>query len=289
MSKQGCQNLVKLPDRWASATRVSVSRSWNCSCIIETRLVGPNNYRMLPLQDADLTGAKLINAEIEEVDLSATKSLHNVYFCGARFAKAYMLSLQIKNGTGEERDKDYYRAKEAYLALKNNFLSLGRYDDASWAYFKERQMERKANNPLRARRFYSEAEAPNTSNSVCKSFAYLLVFYAKHTLRWILDWMAELTCGYGEKPLRTVTFAVLIIFFFPFLYHLSGGLTSITNRGLHWIDYLQFSLSSFTTMTHPDVIPTNHATKILTNVEALIGISVLALLMFSLGKRISRS
>ena len=38
----------------------------------------------------------------------------------------------------------YHSAKEAYLLLKNNFNQIGRYEDASWAYVKEQQMEKMA-------------------------------------------------------------------------------------------------------------------------------------------------
>ena len=44
----------------------------------------------------------------------------------------------------QELKKDFPKAKETYLLLTNNFHSLGRYDDESWAFKKEKDMERKS-------------------------------------------------------------------------------------------------------------------------------------------------
>jgi len=110
------------------------------------------------LDGADLSGANLANADLRDVDLTQVKSLDGIYLSGANLGNTAIRREQLARGIGEERDKDYYGAKEAYLALKNNFFSLGRYDDASWALIKERQMEKKSNNPFRAKRFYGQFE-----------------------------------------------------------------------------------------------------------------------------------
>ena len=44
----------------------------------------------------------------------------------------------------QEQEKDFSEAKEIYLLLKNDFHTLGRYDEESWAFRKEKGMERKS-------------------------------------------------------------------------------------------------------------------------------------------------
>jgi hypothetical protein len=82
--------------------------------------------------------------------------------------------------------------------------------------------------------------------------------------------------------------AIVILLLFPFLYRLSEGIGSITVHPVSWIDYFHYSLAAFSTIGFPDLVPVNHVAKLLTNVEALLGISALALLMFALGNRISQ-
>jgi len=238
------------------------------------------------VEGADLGRANLTSTVIQGVDLSVAKSLEGIYLCGVNLDGTMIAREQLRTGIGEEQDKHYYRAKEAYPALKNNFLSLGRYDDASWAFIRERQMARKAQHPMRARRFYGGIELPETTRPLSAS---VWSFYVRHTVGWLIAWMAELSCGYGEKPLRTILWAVAVILTFPFFYQWSDGLSITTGCSPQWIDYLHHSLAAFSTMSLPDIAPVGDWAKLLTSIEAILGISVLALLMFALGNRIGRS
>ena len=49
---------------------------------------------------------------------------------------------QIENHILQEKEEEFSKASEIYLLLKNNFHSIGRYDDESWAYKKEKDMDR---------------------------------------------------------------------------------------------------------------------------------------------------
>ncbi len=264
------------------------------SCLVKANLRGADlsgaDLSEVDLQDADLTGAKLINADVSDVDLSAVRSLEGVFLRGAKLNYTYIRRQQLWGGVGEERERDYYGAKEAYLSLKNNFLSLGRYDDASWAHFKERQMERRSHNPIRARRFYASTEL--VSQQIPGKGQQMLMpsfFLIRHLTKWLLDSLSEITCGYGERPLRVVFCALMIIVVFPLFFLWTQGLEASNGRPLDPIDYLQFSLASFATMNLPDIVPRSNCAKLLTSVEALLGISTLALLIYSLGNRIGRT
>jgi len=65
-------------------------------------------------------------------------------FAGARFRNTEIRREDIEGHIKQERRKDFSEAKEIYLLLKNNFHSLGRYDDESWAFTKEKEMERRS-------------------------------------------------------------------------------------------------------------------------------------------------
>ncbi|HYP20789.1 MAG TPA: pentapeptide repeat-containing protein, partial [Chloroflexia bacterium] len=264
------------------------------SCLTKANLRGADfsgaDLSESDLQDADLTNTILVNADISDVDLSAVQSLDGVFLRGAKLHNTYIRRQQLWGGVGEERARDYYGAKEAYLSLKNNFLSLGRYDDASWAYFKERQMERRSHNPVRARRFYESTELVSRQIPGKKiHWLTLSFFFVRHAIKWLLDSFSEITCGYGERPLRVIFCALVVIGTFPLFFLWSQGLEVHTGRPRAYLDYLQFSLASFATMNLPDIVPKSDCAKLLTSIEAILGISTLALLMYSLGNRIGRT
>ncbi len=176
------------------------------------------------------------------------------------------------------------RAKDAYRGLKTSFSNNGMYQDASWAYFRERIIERRMHgfsqvmlyfgDSIKGKRFYP--------------LRYLWL-HIKYAFIWLAFLLEELTCGYGEKPMRTLGFAAVVILGFAPLYWVSNGIADKLGKPLHWSDFLIYSMSTFATVTLPRFDVVNKAAELLTSLEALFGIAVLALLMFALGNRISRS
>jgi uncharacterized protein YjbI with pentapeptide repeats len=248
---------------------------------------------------ANLDGAILWDANLENAEL-AEAVLTNVNLFGARLSNIYMTKEQL-GGKIIQDDVDYRdptsthpmppslgRCKQAqiiYRELKNNFYGMGLYEDGSWAYVRERRSRRATYNPRWARQYYG-AELPGETSLLSWRLWW---FYLKYTWKWLLDWAAELSCGYGEKPLRTLVWALAVILIFPLFYWLSGGIVSVGGTPLTWLDYLNYSFGAFTTIGFARFVTANWIAETLTSLEALLGISVLALLMFALGNRISRS
>jgi len=239
---------------------------------------------------AHLEGAVLIGAHLEKVDLYDVATLTGAYFEGAFLEQTRLKKEHLGEQIGEEADKNHYGAKEAYLLLKNNFNQIGRYDDASWAYIKERQMEKKTHWPLSyALECYGESELPKEYGTWSRRVD-LLRLYLRHLRLFVTDWITELLCLYGESPLRVVAWAAALAFLiFPLLYALFGGVVTADGSPVTWGEYLRLSLASFATIELAGVQAQGIAAQFLRTLEALTGISLLALLMFTVGNRISRS
>lgn len=183
----------------------------------------------------------------------------------------------------ELETRRFAEAREVYQSLKARWMEEGRYGDASWAFFKERQMAKQTYHPLRTHHYHEHHE-----RRLIFSLSWWK-FYVTYSIRWIFAWLAELSCGYGERPLRTVFWAVVSIVSFGFLYAMSEGIVRTGSNSIRWIDYFLYSLASFSTINVADLIAANDIAKVLTSLEALVGIAFLALLMFTLGNRISKS
>jgi len=85
-------------------------------------------------------------ANLENVSLTPLKLRRSAYidFTGATLRNTQMKREDIEDHIVDEREKHFCKARETYLLLKNNFRSLGRYADESWAFTKEKEMERKS-------------------------------------------------------------------------------------------------------------------------------------------------
>jgi uncharacterized protein YjbI with pentapeptide repeats len=253
---------------------------------------GASLYRV-QFEDSNMVGANLANALLESGDLSEVRL--NRRSIGSHILQEkpdrYSDYLRWDDPELTEDEWDMYfvhrleRAREIYAELRSSFLKHGFYDDASWAHFKERSLERQMHQSCQAKLYYGD-ELPE--NATLLSWRWWW-FYLKHTARWVLLWGAELSCGYGEKPLRSIGWALAVVLIFPVFYWLSGGIVSTNSRPLSALDYLNYSLGSFTTIGFARFNTANWIAETLTSLEALLGISVLALLMFALGNRISRS
>ncbi len=116
-----------------------------------------------------------------------------------------------------------------------------------------------------------------------------LWFYLRHFGKWLLLWASELSCGYGERPARTAFLVVVIVPLFAVLFRLSEGVAASNGAAMTGLDYVNYSFGAFATVGFARFITVNALAEALTSIEALFGIATLALLMFALGNRISRS
>ena len=278
---------------WRGDFRGAVLRG----CILRGVDAGHADFEGADLTKADLADAELTRANIREVNLDGVvlrgancqglnflqvRSLRAVYFALCRLNGALITRECVASGIGEERDKDWQRAKEAYLVLKNNFNSIGRYDDASWAYVKEQQMEKMAN--------YRE----------WRSHGWRLWRARASFGRWLWKWTCQLLAGYGESPhMPLIWAAVLSILVFPLLYWATGALpghdpafTSAAPSDIDWAgwgDSIIFSLTSFGTLAFNRLQPDGALANILAAFEGFAGVLTFALFVFTLGNRMRRS
>jgi len=182
----------------------------------------------------DLTDARLRNTEIKRGD--------------------------IEDHIIEEHEENFSKAKEIYLLLKNNFHSLGRYDDESWAFKKEKDMERRS--------YYHAKSFPKW--------------------RWLCSWFFNLLYGYGERPFWILGWCGFLLLFSSFIYWLSKGVFQVMGTRLvpvedYW-NNLYFSAVTFTTLGYGDFRPIGKI-RVLASIEALLGIFFIALFIFTFARR----
>jgi len=253
------------------------------ACMEGANLVGANmancdlthcNMRSADLTKANLTGARLWNADLSGANLTEcdlTKAdlwnvkLFNVKLWQANFEMAKSISMRsfsskaglfdsVKiNETGPVQAEDSYRNLKAY------FMARGMYNDASWASFKEKVMER-------------------------------LVLKKSGNLNYFPSLAMSALCGYGEKPFRIVSaslFAIILFALFFFSYgaiESAGGLAST----LRWSDYLYFSTITFTTVGYGDIVAKPQALfRLMAAGEAFTGVFLTGLFIFTLARKYS--
>jgi hypothetical protein len=225
-------------------------------------------------------------------------SLDGAHWRGAFLDHTHIKKESLGKVLGDEIDareketaKAYHDAKEAYLLLKNNFNQIGRYEDASWAYVKEQQMEKmgfywehrwRLLRPWwRVRRWRFLLRGRYLRKSAWGLWWLVRRRAWGSFWRWLRNWAYELATGYGERPWNPVVGGVLMILGF------AGGFCATRAIGNFW-DALIYSLATFATFNLADTGPTGRGADLASSVEALLGIAVLALVIFTLGNKMSR-
>jgi hypothetical protein len=193
-------------------------------------------------RESDLLGAVFTNVKFWHVKLDGAKSLTSYSFTG---------KMPI-NETGA------LSASEAYRDLKQYFVSNGRYDDASWACFKEKTFQRK--DLLKNKR-----------------------------LSYIPSLLMALFCGYGEKPYRVVISSIFLVLLYSILYAVFGALKIPAQAASNYLslwDYIYFSIVTFTTVGFGDLTPKMQPFfQMLVGSEAFTGAFMMGLFVFTLARK----
>ena len=232
------------------------------------------------LQEADLRGAQL-----QGVDLYNVKSLARAGWYGAFLDRTRIRGDRLGVAIGdedlasEENTVQAYRsASEAYRILKNNFNSIGRYEDAAWSYVKEQRMEKAA---LR---------------SELGGLQWQKGRFWDAAVSWLLNWLWDILTGYGQTPQKPVVLAIVVLFLFTGIYALAGNIAPdfagdpATAEGSHsYLDALTHSIAAFATIGFNTLEPLGWGARLLTAIESALGIGLFALFVFTLGNRMSRS
>ncbi len=206
-----------------------------------------------------------------------------------------MKTEQLGLAIGEELAGEYRGARDAYLALKQNFEDLGDYEAASWSYIKERQMEKACSAPWRARGIYGRTELGDTSEHRMPAWhPRVWWFYTRHTLKWLSDLFIEYLCGYGESIGRVLFWMFASFFGFAAYYWRIGGVWLVEPNGeakvaTSFWHYLIYSLGAFTTTEFARFQAADDQVRMVTAIQAIIGIVLAGLLGFVAGSRIRRS
>jgi len=222
---------------------------------------------------------------------------------------------QIKNHIFQEKEKNFSEAQEIYLLLKNNFHSIGRYNDESWAFKKEKDMERKS---YFIKAFMKNVESKEEKNEEkdqkvkkLKVILYSNWMKIKEFGKWLWSGFCNIIYGYGEKPWNVVISAGVIIIFSALLFSSigisnpeiidlkgitvnqnTGNIVDSASKGLlknnvirNFPDSLYFSLITFTTLGYGDFRPLEGIGRILAGSEAFIGAFMMALFVYTFARR----
>ena len=164
---------------------------------------------------------------------------------------------QIENHILQEEVRKFHEAKAVYLLLKNNFHSIAQYEDESWAFKKEKDMERKSN---------------------C---------HFKSLHKWLWSCFLNGLFGYGEQPGKVIISAILIILIFTFIF-MSSGISNTSIGGFtskNFLDCIYFSVVTFTTLGYGDFRPLEGWGRVFSGTEAFIGALMMALFVYTFARR----
>jgi uncharacterized protein YjbI with pentapeptide repeats len=241
-----------------------------------SRLRGAN-FSGAKLDGADLSGADLSDTDLVRLNL-ATCRLRHARFSGAWLNGTRMSVEQLGGAVGEEVAGAFEAAQASYLALEQNWKSIGSHDAASWAYKRGRRMGR----------FHAGQQARAAWGA--RDWAGAL----RHGYRWSADRFVEWLCDYGESLSRIARAFALLIVVFGGLYGLTGGLIILegpeAGPTYNPLDLLSYSALNMMTANPPEIglKPTGRVTNLLVGIEGAVGIILMGLYGFVLGNRLRR-
>ncbi|MBN1526655.1 MAG: pentapeptide repeat-containing protein [Candidatus Omnitrophica bacterium] len=222
--------------------RLTGARLWNADLVNA-------NLAECDLSGSDLWCANLFNAKLWHTTLTDARSLSK-----ANFSSGSGVSAGAKINEG-----GLISAEESYRDLKKYFLERAMHNDASWASFKEKTMER-------------------------------LILKKNGSLRYIPSLIMSALCGYGEKPSRIVLSALSTILLFAAVYFSLGSVQdpAVPDYAMKWGDYLYYSAITFTTVGYGDFVPKPSVLfRLLAAAEAFSGVFLSGLFIFTLARRYS--
>jgi uncharacterized protein YjbI with pentapeptide repeats len=240
-----------------------------------------SNLKGVDVAGAELEGCNLRGADLERVNLLDVENLAGVRLYGALLNYTRVTGDQLEGCIGEELNREWREAKEAYLALKNNFEQLGRYGDARWAHRKERRMGK--------REAWQRARIAADGGSWRAAVA--------GGAKAAADQLVELVCDYGESVSRVILTLVAVWFLFAAIYAVAGvrgpwwePSAGEANRSAPGLVYpVTLSLQAMTTLGAVGAgAPPTRLLQILTSIQALLGTFLAGLLGFVAGNRIRR-
>ncbi|MFH1380768.1 MAG: pentapeptide repeat-containing protein [Candidatus Omnitrophota bacterium] len=224
-----------------------------------------SSLRSARLWHANLSGANLVEADLAFSDLwnanlSGVRLWRTNLTDAVSITKKSFLLKNNKYSTGCRIDeKGILSSEESYRDLKKYFIANGRYDDASWASFREKTMER-------------------------------LLLKKKRNIAYLPSLIMDLLCGYGEKPHRIILSSLFVILFYAAMYYLLSAVTYASCRTYEMIpgDYIYYSIITFTTVGYGDFIPKAVPLFRFTAAsEAFIGAFMIGLFILTLARKYS--
>ena len=232
------------------------------------------------LDGAHLDGADLSNASLPRLNLQ-TCSLKHVRLAGAWLDKTRIRPEQLGGAVGEDVAREFHAAREAYVALEQNFRSIGNGDGASWAFRKGRQM--------------GKLHERETALHALRGRSFRKV--ARHGLGWASDAFVEWLCDYGESLGRVVrAFGTLILVFAAFygatqsLVRISGAAGAVRTVTENPFDLLAYSVLNMLSTSAPDIglRPASPIYYLVTGLQGAVGIVLIGLFGYVLGNRMRR-
>lgn len=299
-SKAVLENCTFGPER-EGLMPVAFRKSNFSECILRSAQLKGISLIECDLLNADLTNANLNDTDCHKSDFSYANmfntSVEGANFFQARFYKTRLnlirkpiLQANRKSWAnwcelhGYPYLEEIERIEQSisvYLELKENFRSIGAYSDASWAYIQERRMRRQQYWPFVAS---SRFKYPNLK-------ILRFIFYLWSMFVWFIDFLVDLTTGYGESLFKTLlTIIITTTIIFPLLYGFSGGITvdSLPTRSLNYYHLILFSVGNLI-QGYPGMEAYSEIGTKIHVFQQLFGVLAIGFLGFVLGNKINQS
>jgi len=239
------------------------------------------NLEFAYLSDVDLFnayfyGTRLFNVKFRNNDFTTVRCLTKSNFLGWN---NYIVPIHKLLEMYPEQSQPIYRKLIKYFANEGN------NDDASWAAYRERVLNRKL--------LYINLKSGfsgilikylNRKYNVLQLISLWIFTKIKIFFQLIFSYICSLVFGYGEKPFRVIITSSITISIYALIYSYFNVI-----KESDFYTSLYFSITTFTTLGYGDLIPQKEF-RLLASSEALIGIMLTGLFLFTLSRRsISRN
>jgi hypothetical protein len=165
----------------------------------------------------------------------------------------------------------YKRATELHSTLKRLYSQIGKRKIASNHFYLEKKYERKSF-------YYSKDNYKDEFYNYKKDgMFWILLFYIRYAFKYLKSSLLNALWGYSEKPERVFYFSISIILFCTLTYYFYPNSAIKTKE--NFVNSFYYSVVTFTTLGYGDILQNDNFLKILSAIEALLGMTFWGILI----------